>query len=107
MRERLWSGSCRFGIWRLSGHRCAQGKRPIAMTPWLRSSPLGATWRAVTTDRWSIKSVHIRIGTELAVVTGFDSPRLDDENLRCRIDAPITAKQQHTRTMQQRISVEL
>lgn len=52
------------------------------------------------------KSAHIRIGTELAVVTGFDSPHLD-ENLRCRIDAPITAKQQHARTMQQRISDEL
>jgi hypothetical protein len=41
------------------------------------------------------KSAHIRIGTELAVVTGFDSPRLDDETLRCRIDASIMAKQQH------------
>jgi hypothetical protein len=46
------------------------------------------------------KSAHIRIGTELAVVTGFDNPHLDDENLRRRIEAAITAKQQHTRTMQ-------
>ncbi|QHE73733.1 MULTISPECIES: hypothetical protein [Rhodococcus] len=38
------------------------------------------------------KSAHVRIGTELAVVTGFDSSRLD-ENLRCRIEAAITAKQ--------------
>jgi len=53
------------------------------------------------------KSAHIRIGTELAVVTGFDSPRLDDENLRCRIEAAIAAKQQHARTMEQRVSVEL
>jgi hypothetical protein len=42
------------------------------------------------------KSAHIRIGSELAVVAGFDSPRLDDEEtLRCRIDASIMAKQQH------------
>lgn len=41
------------------------------------------------------KSAHIRIGSELAVVAGFDSPRLDDETLRCRIDASIMAKQQH------------
>ncbi|MGW5152702.1 hypothetical protein [Rhodococcus koreensis] len=53
------------------------------------------------------KTAHIRIGTELAVVTGFDNPRLDDENLRCRIEAAITAKQQHARTMQHRVSVEL
>ncbi|MFE7423389.1 hypothetical protein [Rhodococcus sp. NPDC057529] len=53
------------------------------------------------------KTAHIRIGTELAVVTGFDNPRLDDENLRCRIEAAITAKQHHARTMQHRVSVEL
>ncbi|MDX5970154.1 hypothetical protein SIM91_44245 [Rhodococcus opacus] len=53
------------------------------------------------------KTAHIRIGTELAVVAGFDNPHLSDENLRCRIEAAITAKQQHARTMQQRISVEL
>jgi hypothetical protein len=53
------------------------------------------------------KTAHIRIGTELAVVAGFDKPHLSDENLRCRIEAAITAKQQHASTMQQRISVEL
>lgn len=53
------------------------------------------------------KTAHIRIGTELAVVTGFDNPQLSDENLRYRIEAAITAKQRHARTMQQRISVEL
>ena len=53
------------------------------------------------------KSAHIRIGTELAVVTGFDNPRLDDENLRCRIDTAIAAKEQHARAMQHRVSVEL
>ncbi|MGV9869465.1 hypothetical protein [Rhodococcus koreensis] len=52
------------------------------------------------------KTAHIRIGTELAVVTGFDNPRLDDETLRGRIEAAITAKQHHARTMQQRVSVE-
>ncbi|QQZ16774.1 hypothetical protein GO592_11890 [Rhodococcus sp. 21391] len=53
------------------------------------------------------KTAHIRIGTELAVVTGFDNPRLDDENLRCRIEAAIAAKEHHARTMWQRVSVEL
>ncbi|MDF3311735.1 hypothetical protein P3H15_42905 [Rhodococcus sp. T2V] len=53
------------------------------------------------------KSAHIRIGTELAVVTGFDNPRLDDENLRCRIETAIAAKEQHARAMQHRVSVEL
>ncbi|MFD9669501.1 hypothetical protein ACFWAY_49495 [Rhodococcus sp. NPDC059968] len=53
------------------------------------------------------ETAHIRIGTELAVVTGFDNSHLDDETLRCRIEAAITAKQQHARTMQQRISVGL
>ncbi|XDK87245.1 hypothetical protein R1X32_00865 (plasmid) [Rhodococcus opacus] len=45
------------------------------------------------------KTAHIRIGTELAVVAEFDNPHLSDENLRCRIEAAITAKQQHARTM--------
>ncbi|MFC9356435.1 hypothetical protein ACFTZB_07605 [Rhodococcus sp. NPDC057014] len=53
------------------------------------------------------KTAHIRIGIELAVVTGFDNPCLDDENLRCRIEAAITAKQHHARTMQHRVSGEL
>lgn len=52
------------------------------------------------------RTAHIRIGTELAAVAGFDDPHLSDENLSCRIEAAITAKQQHARTMQQRIPVE-
>lgn len=107
MRERLWSGSCRFGIWRFSGHRCAQGEasdRDDAM-----AQVIVAGRELACRDDGSVvnKSAHIRIGTELAVVTGFDSPRLDDENLRCRIEAAITAKQQHSRAMQQRVSGEL
>ncbi|MFF2114356.1 hypothetical protein [Rhodococcus koreensis] len=49
---------------------------------------------------------HLRVGDDLAVVGGFDSPSLSDEVLRSRIEAAIAAKKEHACTVQQQASIE-
>lgn len=52
------------------------------------------------------KVAHIRVGDELAVVSGFDDPGLTDEVLRSRIEAAIAAKKEHARAVQHQASIE-